>query len=228
MSVSVVQSAYNASNMTVTFSSNVTAGNTIILVVCTYFPNENASLNPLLGGSTVSGTRLLAQQFSPDDNMYIAIWILPDVPGGQSVVSFSFASSFNSAGSAVLEVAGLGSSPFVASANTDAALNTSSVSTGDTSAIENIPGIIVATADALNDNVNALGAPWTEIRPWTNANNNGDTNPGYSIVAYQIITSPGQSYVYNPTLASAGEWSAGIAVISSSIGHPGLLASSFI
>lgn len=228
MNVSVVQSAYNASNTTATFSSNVTAGNTIILVVCSYSPNSNASLNPLLGGMPVVGTKLLAQQFSPPGNIYIAIWMLPDVPGGQSVVSFTFAADYNSAGNAILEVAGLGKTPFVSSANTDGQSASQSVTSGATSLVQTIPAIIVAAANGYNDNIISAGSPWTEIRPWTGANNDAVTNPGYSVVAYQIVTSPGQSLAYNTTLQSSGEWAAGIAAVSTSFSNPLMLVSTFI
>ena len=210
MAISVVQTATNASNPPCTFASNVTAGNTVILVACYYTTSGTPATasGVKLGGSAVTGTVAFfdsgatggVNSASDGGNVAsVSIWMLPNCPGSQKAVDITTTGS--NIGQVAYEVAGLGATPTLDKSTSGSGITSATIDSGSTGAITSAPEFIVAGSMIFSGA--GAGAPsgFTYVHP------SGDLWAGY-----QIAASSGGSYDWQQT--SAGNpWAAALVTI---------------
>jgi hypothetical protein len=198
------------------FASSVTPGNSIILWVCTYNTTGNtiSTSSPKYNGASVTGAvKLFELQCPGSFAMYTAIWLLPDVSGSGTSVSYTLTNGNvdSNMGFSIAEVSGLGASPSLdsgaspnpATGSNTAGPNPSSGATGDITAA---PEIIVGSY-MTDGSPSGPGSPWTTVAPTS-----------FCSTGYQVVTSSGGSYTYSGTSGSVG-WAAGVAAIKGGTSH---------
>ena len=229
MAVTVVQSkASPGGTYSGNFSSNLTAGNTVLFAVTGSAGTPNwagVTSSPLIGGSPVSGATQILTDTSDDSTPANndgggSIWLLPNVIGG--VTSFAItATNYGSGGSNVdcgimaYEISGLGSSPVLDQIATSQATFNNTVTTGAiTSAIEFVMLMMLQTTGSAPT---GPGSGWT-LGP--------DYGPPISATWYQIPSSSGGTYT--STLSTGGNILSSIVTIKpGAVSGPDLLMASF-
>lgn len=208
MTISVVQATVLPSAFSGSFASNVTAGNTVYLVIAA-FSSSNvviSSSNPVFAGSPVTGAVKLAEAQSPYSSftVYTATWMLPDVSGGSASVGVTVTNgTANSAtGLLIYEAAGLGATPAEDQSSTGAG-NSANISSGASGAITQAPEFILGAFVSLNGPGTVPGSPWT-----SQAISGGNE----AAAGYQVATSPGGTYTYSATQSSA-VWAASVVTV---------------
>ena len=113
--VQLVTNAYTGS-----FGSNVTAGDSVLLLVVSYNTSNVtiSSSSPTFNGSPVTGSQLLKDQQSPyaaSATTYAALWMLPNVSGGAKPFGITVTNGLSSGNTGIwaLDVAGLGTTPLL-------------------------------------------------------------------------------------------------------------------
>jgi hypothetical protein len=215
--ISVVQSVYIPFNIEGNFTNNVTAGNTVILMPALYSAASSGSFstsNPQFGqrGNSVNGTDLLEGTGPILPNGpgfgYTAVWMLPNMPGGESYVRVdcTYPSPGAPLGMFAYEVAGLGAAPQLDPAGgvTSEAGSVTAVNSGVCPAITASPEIIFGFGHIYDVTLSAPSSAWTTMI-------GGGVQNFWS--GYQLASSPGNTYDWSQTAASTGSWGAGIVAI---------------
>src|ERR1700743_1980391 len=110
MSISVVQSVSGGQGASsLNFSSNVTTGNSIVLIAQGYNNSGASSSNPTYNGSMPTGTVKLAELNVTTENVYSGIWLMPNLTGGSKATGITISGGSN--GYTAVEIAGLGANP---------------------------------------------------------------------------------------------------------------------
>jgi hypothetical protein len=201
VAVVVVQTSTNGS----TFTSAVTAGNTVYIIPVLYTTAGNpiTSSNPTLGGSSVSGTSKLQEVSSPlagSNGAYHAIWQLPNIPGGATTYGISHTE--NQAGLMAVEVSGLGPAP-VLDQNSTGSGNSTAVDSGHNPPTTFAPELVLGAAAVFGASSGGpSGGGWTNFFANTN-----------SWAGYQIAAASGGTYDYSMTGNAPGPWSAGVVTV---------------
>ena len=212
MAVSVVQTALiGGANWAGSFGSNVTAGNTVFLVV-TGYNTSNVTITssaPTFGGSPVTGAAKVLERAHAYDGVvtdYVAVWMLPAVAGGSAAVAVTVTNSQNIApvGIIAYEVAGLGASP-VTDQTVAADAAGASVSAGPTGPIAQAPEFVLGACVQDGSMSGAASSPWTNVNFTGNAN---------SASSYQLPVASGGTYTYSATLSGTSRWAAGVVTVS--------------
>ncbi|HEV2412228.1 MAG TPA: hypothetical protein VGS28_00275 [Candidatus Saccharimonadales bacterium] len=213
MSISVVQTATSQTG-TATFASNVTAGNSVVLVAyATATAGTVISVSGLkLGGQSVNGSVVL-QGFQSNNSGITSvghsIWLMPNCPSGSSSVSWGFTPSgtgMTATGTIAYEVAGLGNNPIVTMGNAATTTGTA-VDSGATGQLQFANEFVLAAAAIEGGSASAPGG-------WT-ATNNGVNNYW---AGYQIASSAGTSYDWAQTGSASNYWTAGVISVRSNSG----------
>jgi hypothetical protein len=209
--INVIQSVGIVEAYSGNFNYDVTAGNTIFIVVGTY--NTSAvtisSSSPTFNGNPVSGvTELLSVQsgFDGSDTAYSAVWMLPNVLGGSSSVGITVTNGITSptvGGLILYEVSGLGT-PVLDQSSTGSATTGTSVSSGASGDIKQTPEFVIGTSFSLDSLSSLPASPWTSQAIGANA---------HAAAGYQIANSSGNSYTWSGTGGGSAPWSAGIATV---------------
>lgn len=215
--ISVVQSTYFPFTTEGTFASDVTAGNSIILIPALYTAATSGTFstsNPQFGslGNSVPGTALV-QGTGPYENDfgwgYTALWLLPNVPGGATYVrvDLSYPNPGGPLGMFAYEVAGLGTTPQLDPAGGVASATgfTASLNSGACPAITEAPEIIFGYGHIYDVTLSAPPGAWTTMV-------GGGVQNFWS--GYQIATGPGGTYDWSQAGASAGSWGAAVVAIA--------------
>lgn len=214
MAISVAQSASGGA-LPLNFSTAVTAGNTVFLIVGGYTNSGGAcsSSSPTLGGSPVSGS---AAFFNPGGSnglqstgspaAYAAIWMMPNCPGGSVAVGLT--TSFPGGGltgAMAFEVSGLGATPVLDQSVSATATTGTTVNTGATGSITAAPELILCADQTYGGSSSNPSGGWTATNISTN-----------TWAGYQIATSSGGTYNWTQTVTS-GPWAAGIVTIAAAL-----------
>jgi hypothetical protein len=213
--ISVVQSVYVSLDTQGNFNSDVTAGNSIVLVPAIYSNAGSGAIStsdPQFGsvGNSVPGTMLVSNMspYENSDAVYTAIWLLPDVAGGSSFfrLNGSYPSPGGPHGTLAFEIAGLGSAPQLDPAGGVASATgySATVNSGACPPITQPEEIIFGFGHILSVNLSTPSAAWTAVI--------GGTDPDFW-VGYQIVDVPGSAYDWSQTGTTTGTWGAGIAAI---------------
>ena len=220
MAISVVQEAQIGAfnNPPITFGSNVTAGNTVLLAIAAFHSGAGTVTTsaPTLGGSPVTGstaffdsgiTNGINSVLGADGVVsYCAIWMLPDCPGGSTTIGWTTSGQSGFVGCFAIEVAGLGTTPVLDQSSSNSSGTSTSVATGSTGSIVTAPEIIFAAAAVAESYSNQPGAPWTVYSPSSSGNG-----------GYQIAVSSGSNYSWSQTASGSGAWTAGIVTLAASL-----------
>lgn len=210
MTVSVVQSTSHAGNPPASFGSNVTAGNTVLLVVAGY---TTAAGNPTtsavkLGGISVSGTVAffnngttggVLSPLSGSNAAYLAIWMMPFCPGGQSAVDVTVSGASGVIGQVIYEIAGLGSTPILDKSSSGGSATGTALSSGATGNLTTGPEFVLGASMAFAG-VPATNSGWTCLQPAGGA----DLTAGY-----QIPLVGGSSFTWAQT-TSGSPWAGAV------------------
>lgn len=217
MAISVVQSVAHVGNPPATFGSNITLGNTVVIVAAGY---TTTSGNPSTGtvrlaGGVVPGTVALfnpgttggiLSPISGGNGAYICIWILPNVQlAAQTVVQMTFTGASGVIGQAIYEVAGLGTGPILDVSSSGSAGTGTAVSSGAAGPITSATEIVFGGTMAFVGTP-ATNSGWICLQPGGGA----DLTAGY-----QIPVAAGGSYTWSQT-SSGSPWSAFAAAIKPS------------
>ena len=191
MALAVVQAGNNSGGgSSGTFTSALTAGNTVLLVVQGYASNAALSSSaPKIGGAPVTGASLLTSaQANPTGNtVYTGTWMLPAVSGGQTTCSVTFTGG-TCIGLFWYEVSGLGASPALDKSNSGTSAN-GTANSGASGAITAAPEIVLGASVGYSLSQNAPSSPWVSQSQFS----------AFCWAAYQIVTSSGGSYTYSQT-----------------------------
>ncbi|HUB93253.1 MAG TPA: DUF4082 domain-containing protein [Verrucomicrobiae bacterium] len=198
MSIRLAQKPLLLGSYSGSFTSAVGAGDTVLLVV-TAFTTTGSTIttsSPLLGGSTPTGSTLLIAEQSPSsggDSVYTAIWMLPNVTGGETTISItvsgnSVPSDNHTVGLTCYDVAGLGSSPSLSLSSSTNGDN-GTISSGSIGPLSNTPAFVLASGVVFANTITTVGAPWSE----------NYLSDQFAIQAYQIISAAGSTYDYAST-----------------------------
>ena len=203
MSVSVVQTA-----TATPFGTALTAGNTVFIIASLWASGDNTFTTsaPTLGGSGVTGTDL-QQVTSPfvggSTKVYQAIWMLPDVTGGQT--SFGLTTSGGNAnGIFAVEVAGLGASPALDQHVSNSG-SADSVASGTTSSTLHANEFVLGAAAIYSGSGGAPSGGWTTWKPASQAWG-----------GYQIAAAKGATFSWAQTASAPQGWAAGIITVAGS------------
>ena len=230
MTVSVVQSgeagAAAGGGWNVTLGTPATAGNTLFYVVSGFHGSSitPSSSAPTLGGSSVTGAALIASAVNSATSQVLTdIWMLPNIPGGQTACSVTVTNSLqiDAVGLAVFEVAGLGATPAVdqayptpappATGNSGNLANpNAAINSGTTGAITAAPEFVIG--GGTSDQGAAAGAA-----AFTSQAVGGNTN---AWAGYQIPVIPGGTYTWAQTAAGNANWSAAVVTVKPPGGAP--------
>jgi len=213
VTISVVQSTDATNAFTASFASNVTAGNTVFVVVTALNDTSGVTISsttaPTLGGSSVTGAvQLWAIQSgynsSAGFSVFTTAWMLPNCPSGQKAVAITLTNGSTNTycGTFIYEVSGLGAGPVADRTSTGQNSNNSAVTSGTTAAIQYAPEIILGGFCAGGGPVTPSG--------YTNQFATGNI----SGAGYQIAASSGGTYSYGGTASASNAWAAGIATIA--------------
>jgi hypothetical protein len=215
--ITIVQSKTIADTWSGSFTSNVTAGNSIILVASGYTTFSGTTIggtNPTYNGSTVANTiplfdlQSLVAGGAPSgtDSVWTGAWLLPNVPGGSTAVSVAVTNSDNFAGSVglfAIEVNGLGTAPTLDQSITGNNSSGTTASSGTTGATTGAPEFVLASVVAWGQAMTLPGAAWT---------NTAMAN-GYAAIGTQTDATTGSTYSYTTTYTTSASWVAAIATI---------------
>jgi len=211
--VSIVQAeVLSSSSWSGSFSSNVTAGNTVFLFAFQYTSSgaTMGSSAPTFGGSGVSGAvKLLEKQGAGSDNtVYGAIWMLPDLAGGAASCGLTNSGGIvdSYVGLIGIEASGLGASPVLdaASPNPETGTNNSgSPSSGATGDTVSAPDIILGMAVEYGTTLTLPGGAWSGLQ----------TISEFTAAGWQIASGSGSPYTYTASGAGAS-WVAGVAAVT--------------
>lgn len=220
MAISVLQAQFASS-----FTNSVTAGSTLFYVpICYEFGSSVISTSaPTYNGGSVSGATLLgsvqnAYSAPTDDIAYTGAWMLPNVAGGGKTTGLSI-SGGTILDMAILEVAGLGSSPSLDQSSTGDNPDTASLSSGATGNTTTQPEFVLAGGVAISEVLTLVGTPWTSIQD----------SSKFGQASYQISTTSGSSYTWSTSAAATNAWAAFCFTIKGTGGgggptyNPGLL-----
>ncbi|HUB93803.1 MAG TPA: hypothetical protein VMB52_04845 [Verrucomicrobiae bacterium] len=202
MSISVVQTTTSSTNST-TFSNPVTAGNTVFVFPLAYTlsaPPSVTSSAPTLGGSTLSGTVEVSVDIEYGSvSTYSAIWMIPNVTGGETVVSIAVQNAGGVIGCLAVEVTGLGPSPSLDAHTFGIAGATGT--TGMTTAADQL--VLLAVGQTYSP-------PATPGSPWTTFPSPQDD----FAFAYQISGSTGETFQYTDSGGNGNDgWCGAIVTI---------------
>lgn len=213
MAITVVQSIAHVGNPPATFSGAVTAGNTVFLVTAGY---TTVSGNPTvsavkLGGSSISGTVAffnnsttggILSPLSGGNGAFISIWMIPNIPGGGTTVTYTSSGFSGIIGQAIYEVSGLGANPVLDMSNSGGSASGTAVSSGASGAITSATEIVFGGTMAFVGTP-ATNSGWTCLQP----------SGGVDMCAgYQIPVSAGGSYTWSQT-SSGSPWAAFVATV---------------
>jgi hypothetical protein len=213
MTITVLQSIAFTGAWSGSFGSNVTSGSTVFLYGYQYSGTNAAmsSSNPGFNGSSVSGaSELISGQNTGGAGVYAAIWMLPDLAGGAASVSLTPAGGTvdSNVGMVAVEVAGLGASPALDSGATPnpgtASGNSPSISSGSTGNITSAQEIIVGAGVQYAGALTLPGGAWSGLVI---------PSSDFSAAGWQVVSSSGGSYSYNPATSTTQYWFAGVAAI---------------
>jgi hypothetical protein len=145
-----VQGHADGNSGTETFTSATTAGNTVIVIIGDYDTPTTVVSALKLGGAAVPYTQVLAfpQTTGAGSPQGCCIAMMPNVPGGQTVVTYSY-SGTSVIATAIMEVSGLGPCPYLDQLAT-AAGATNSIASGLTPETTALNEFIVAGAATYN------------------------------------------------------------------------------
>jgi hypothetical protein len=216
VTVSLVQQNGSINSASTSLSSNVTAGNSVMLLVSCYSTTNGATLTssaPTFNGSAVSGAVKVcsAQSGYSSFSIYGAVWLLPDLAGGASSLGITFGGTGATASLCWgQEVAGLGASP---TAQTPATAQGSSssgtaISSGTTPTITGaafVSGLGAATGETFTSG-NVPTSPWTSLVE----------DSGFLALSYQIASSG--TATWSVTGSTSAEWAAMAAVVYATSG----------
>jgi hypothetical protein len=213
--VSVVQSAYFAFDTEGNFNTNVTAGNSIVMIPALYSNAGSGSFstsNPQFGslGNSVPGAQLIEATgpFEDDEAVYTAVWLMPNVPGGATFVrlDLSYPSPGGPHGTFAYEIAGLGGTPQLDSAGGVAFATGSSapVNSGACPAITEPVEIVFGFGHIYSVNLSAPASAWTAAMGGSDAD---------FWAGYQITSTTGGTYDWAQAGSGAGSWNSGVAAI---------------
>jgi hypothetical protein len=154
------------------FASNITPGNSVVLIAGLYTASASGTMNtsnPQFGGGPVTGTKLV-EGTSPYDGSgrgYTVIWLLPSLPGGASSVSVDPSGADGPLGIFAYEVAGLGDNPQLDPAGGLAAVTGTDtvVDSGSTPAITQNSEIIFGFGHDYAVVLSSPSAAWTTQPP---------------------------------------------------------------
>ncbi len=213
--ISVVQSVYIPFDTQGNFNSNITAGNSIVLIPALY-TNAGSGLfstsNPQFGsrGNSVPGIKLAegTGPFAGDGVGYTAVWLLPNVAGGANYVRLDplYPSPGGPHGTFAYEVAGLGTAPQLDPAGGVAAGigYSATVDSGECPPITQPIEIIFGFGHIYSVNLSAPDSAWTAAI--------GGSNPDFW-TGYQIANGPGGTYKWTQAGDGTASWGAGVTAI---------------
>jgi hypothetical protein len=208
VAISLVQSSVvlNPGSAAGNFGGNTTAGNCVVVVLCTYaITNVAISTSAVtLGGSGTGFSQAASVQsgFAASDTQYIGVWVQPNTPGGQTAVAatVSNATWTNGAGLFLLEFSGVAlSSPVDVTANSSSTTGTaltSGTTTGTALANE------MAVAALYPDNGVNSGSESGSYTTLTMG-----TTPIVAALGYALQAASGTTASYTATGGSSGPWS---------------------
>lgn len=213
MSTTEVQRATPGSGSSVTFSSPVTAGNTVYLGLVGFaFANDTlTSSSPTLGGSPVTGAVKLADKLSEFGGspgvVYVAIWMLPNVAGGETTAAITLGGGGTALNLFALEAAGMGALPTLdqsASAEHPDAASPTAGPTGDTTAASEL---VIGIAALLGVAMSAPPSPFD-----TNYQAGASNFCGWSST---VAATAGETFTYSQS-SGAGEnsWAALVVTVA--------------
>jgi hypothetical protein len=222
-SISVVQSAYFPFNIEGEFDTNVTPGNSIVLIPGLYTAAQSGAFstsNPQFGseGNTVPGSELVqgTGPILPNGYGYTALWLLPNVAGGSPFVRVNASNPDPGGplGMFAYEVAGLGAAPQLDPGGgvVSSAGSVTTVASGTSPAITQAPEIIFGYGHIYDVTLSAPSGAWiTKI--------GGGVQNFWS--GYQIAAASGGTYSWTQTAASSGSWGAAVTAICAQPGQTG-------
>jgi hypothetical protein len=230
MTVAIVQSQIitqtPADNYANSFTNNVVAGNSVILIADAAASSAAMSSSaPKFNGSSVTGA---AQIFSissgsSGNNVYSTAWLLPNVSGGAKSVGLTMTGAANFGTGATglwgLEVSGLGASPTIISPTATAAATSGTSAASGTTGAATADGLAIGLIAFFGVSVTAEGSPWTHMAAMTD---------NFGVAAYDLISS-GSTVAFTATATSAA-WAAGAAIIvpTATAVNSALMAAGFI
>jgi hypothetical protein len=190
VTISVVQSGSGASAFSGSFASNVTAGNTLFLVVAAEATANVtiSSSDPEFNGSTSGAwTQLWSVQsgFSGSETIYSSCWMLAGCAGGARTVQVTVTNANTNGNFGLLfyEVAGLGTSPSPDPATPNPATDSNTTGTTATSSATGTTGtaaeFIIGMLGSQNSVTGLPSAPWTS----QTIAGNGNASAGYQVSA---------------------------------------------
>jgi hypothetical protein len=208
--LSVVQTATSY-----TFGSNVTAGNTIIVVSAAYSNSSGAmtSSSPTFGGSAVTGSFAafagtgngVNSGLSGGNAVYVCCWVLPNVAAGHNNVALTLGGGANQSGVVMWEVHGLGASPVLGSHSTGSGLTGAAVDAGFMPIDSTANAICVGMAQIYG------GGSAAPASPWVNSNPTSATFAGYRFFVSPNFNENGAWLMTNSNTVQP--WAAGIAMV---------------
>lgn len=219
MAITVVQTASSTVNPPYTFTVNVTAGNTVFLVVGAY-TNASATItssNPKFAGSTVSNAVAffnpgagngVMSPLNGTNGVYLTIWMLPALGGGSNSVDLTVSGQSGITGAVLLEVNGLGNVPVQDKASHGSSGTTTAVDSGASGGIT-VASEFVLGAGQIFAGSAAGPAGYTNTSPVAN-----------TWAGWQVSTVAGTSYDWAQTGNSGNPWSAGVVTVAASLTTP--------
>lgn len=214
-SISVVQTAHAGAGP-LSFGSNVTAGHAVYLVVGAYTTSSQniSSSSPTLNGNAVTGANAIFNftsnginsGFNSGYGTYIAVWELPNVPGGVNGLNVTLSNGTLSQ-LVAFEVAGLASTPTHDGSDYNTGTNTGTA----TGSIDSRPCVsgqaafVLGVAQIFNQSSAPAASPWTSPLSGTLA----------TWAGYRFCTGTnGENFRWRQTATANGPWSAGIVAVS--------------
>ncbi len=213
--ISVVQSAYFPFDTQGNFATNVTAGNSIVLISALYSVASSGifwTSNPQFGstGTAVPGIKLVegTGPFAGNGEGYTAIWLLPDVPGGATFVRVDpvYPSPGGPHGTFAYEVAGLGAAPRLDPAG-GVALGIgygATVDSGVCPAITQPAEIIFGFGHIYDPDLSPPDSAWT-------AQMGGSLADFWT--GYQITDTSGSTFEWKQSANGTASWGAGVTAV---------------
>ena len=202
------------------FSSNVTAGNSVVLVQFAYTNATSTTIStssPTFNGGSVSGASKLMEQQSAMTvaSVYGAAWLLPNLAGGAASVGLTVTNGTvdSNVGMVGYEISGLGASPQLdsgASPNpAETAGNSTNPASGSTGALTQSQEILFGMAVEYGVAVTGPSSPWANLAP-----------SSLCAAGYQVVSTAG-GFAYNTTSGSVQRWIAGICAVRATPATPG-------
>jgi hypothetical protein len=216
MTISVVQSigTLNGTN-NVTFSSNITVGNTVFIIVGEYDASTTETVtNVKVGSTAVSSTTLIFPQINVAQPQGFAIVMVPNIQvSGQNVVSYTYSGTSQIAAWGC-EVSGLGVNP---------TMNQHASATGATSALASgsTPASTVANAFVLGGGATYNGTSATPTGTTWTATDLGINS--HLSTGWLIQTTSGGTYAWNQATGGTEGWAAGVVVVGATTTSTGAI-----